>query len=251
MTPSRILVTIALMPLVPATAITAELPVINPVPKDADLIQPVPEPLPTDHVRLELNESFPHIAQRSTLALKRLDWDHIEYWGRIDITYPARFSYTAPDIGFTIPAALRIKLSPRRETFAGKRQLPESLEEMRIGIAFVRKFPVYSDPKAVLEELNGWDKRLKALGYERVHREHYETRQEFLAKAHKQYNARIGSEYPGYQMRGWRRGNIGIELEVQRSPHPSKEGPKAHGYNIGVMILDLRVKEIPDFTDDE
>ena len=230
----------------PIPGTSREPPVINPVTADSELIRGTFEPPIRGHVVAGINETFASIINSSDMdAVHRTSRDMMIEIGTLDISEPVRFTFNNEQLAFSVPATLRVYLSARTRTFDDEPIFPEKKNELRTDLIAIRKTPIYSNPKAAYQEIKAWEKKLKALGFKEAEsRFEDETKESFLAKAHKQLPEAVGSDYPAYDMASFRDENIGLSLSIQRSPHPQRDGPKAHGYNIGISIIDLRVEDL-------
>lgn len=221
---------------------TAEPPVIDPVPEGATLIRPADSETLQGHVIATLNDPLTEVVAGSTLGTDRFVGELDLMNTGLDVVEPVRFTFSEPRLGFTVPVAIRVNFSRRYETFEGERFYAQELNDLRVKLIVVTKLPIYADPKAAYQEARAWEARLHRRGYEtREPRYGLETRASFFAKAHKHYDHGIGSDYPSFNMVALRQGHVGINIKIQRSPHPERDGPEAHGFNIGIVISDLRV----------
>lgn len=224
----------------------ADYPVHNPVTDGAELIRKaVPNAL-QGHVIATLNDPLQEVVQGSRLATNKFIGDLDLMNTGLDVVEPVRFTFSEPRIGFTVPAAIRVYFSRRIETFTGDRFYAEEMDDLRVAAIVVTKLPIYADPEAAYQEAQAWEAKLQELGYQIAESSAFglETRDSFLAKAHKKYDFGIGSDYPSFTVAALRKGHVGININIKRSPHPERDGPEAHGFNIGIAISDLRVHDL-------
>lgn len=235
----------ALALLVIATSTQAtEYPVHNPVTEDAELIRETFADPVDGHMIVDMSESFAEIIERSTVERDYFASQIERDSPTLDVVRPVRFTYPDADKGFTVPAAMRVYISRRGKKFDGEPNYSNALDAMYAGVIVVRKTPIYAEPEDALAEAQAWASFLEDLGYERAEMLAERTPEEFLEDAHEYFHKGIAHEYPAFEMSGWRDGHVGIRVTIQRSPHPERDGPEAHGYNIGIGIVDLRVRRL-------
>jgi hypothetical protein len=229
----------------PAARAAEDFPVIDPVPAEPGLIRASDRDPLHGHVRATINEPFPRIIERSALPRAKFKGELHRAMNALDVVDPVRFSYTHDALGFTVPAAIRVHLNRRSVTFDGETLLPDGQNDLRVALIVVRKLPIYDNPEDALREAKAWNKRLQQLGYEPAE-PHVpnETEASFLDQAHNIYDHGIGEDFPSFRLFSLRHEHIGIKINIQRSPHPERSGPEAHGFNIAIGIKDLRVMRL-------